>query len=232
MSLKIATAAVLINLFTMRAQAASSLDFWIPQAKTLAEREIKFDLEQKFTVDKTAGSYHRGLWGVSYGLVQWARLAVEAGVDWREPGARTTAAALSAHARLVFNNVRADGWAVAVGIEQLGFHPGENDYNLNHLVFQNILGDDWEMAFGGYSGNSRYLGTDDKGMIAGFWRIIQNGHGRAGLEWMSGNSELGYIVPGIKVEIRDGVMGQLAYGFANRRNVVKDWLLMRISILF
>lgn len=232
MSLKFAVTAILIVLLSSRAHALSSLDFWIPQAKTLAEREIKFDLEQRFTADKTAGSYHRGLWGLSYGIWQWRRLSVEAGLDWREPGARTTAAALSGHARLLFNNVQTDGWAVAVGIDQLGFHPGENDYNLNHLVFQNILGDNWEMAFGGWSGNSTFLRGDDKGMLAGFWRFIQNGHGRMGLEWMSGNSELGYIVPGIKVEIRDGVMGQLAYGFANRRNIVKDWLLMRISILF
>jgi hypothetical protein len=219
-------------LFAAKAQAYSTHDFWIPQAKTLEQGEIKFDTEQRFTVDKSAGTFSSSLWGVSGGILHWGRFKFEAGLDWREPNTTTTASALSAHARVVFNNVQEDGWAVGVGIDQLGFHPGRNDYNVNHLVFQNLLGDDWEMAFGGYAGNATFLRSDDKGMFFGFWRFIQNGHGQFGLEWMSGNSELGFIVPGIKVEIRDGVVGELAYGFANRRNIVKDWALVRIAILF
>ncbi|MEQ1878528.1 MAG: hypothetical protein ABL958_17940 [Bdellovibrionia bacterium] len=219
-------------IFPSNARALSTLDFWIPQGRTLVPGELKFDIEQRMTVDKSGGAYHRGLWGFGYGLFQWGRFTTEIGLDWREPTFTTGAAALAAHARLVFNNVVEDGWAIGVGIDQLGFHPGQNDYNVNHLVFHNLIGEEWEMAFGGFSGNSTFLAGDDKGMFVGLWTLIQSGHGRAGVEWMSGNSEFGYFVPGLKVEIREGVMGYLAYGFANRKNFVKDWLLLRVSILF
>jgi hypothetical protein len=220
-------------LLSTNAQAAATHLFWIPQALTLETNEIAFDLQNQFTADKSATTpFHRSLWGASMGLVNWGRFKFEAGLDWREPTAVSIASAISAHGRLVFNNVQEDGWAVGIGVDQFGFHAGVNDLNLNHVVFQNLLGEEWEMAFGGYAGNSTYLRGDDKGMFLGLWRRIQNDRGQAGVEWTSGNSELGYLVPGLKVEIRDGVMGYLAYGAANRRNVLKDWILMRISVLF
>lgn len=223
---------VVCFLWAVQGFALSTLDFWIPQGRTLAPGELKFSLEQRMTIDKVGGPYHRGQWGFNRGLFKLGRFSMEAGIDWREPAPTTTASALSAHGRLVFNDVVQDGWSIGIGIDQLGFHPGDNDLNVNHLVFHNLISDEWEMAFGGYTANSAFFGLDDKGMFLGLWTLIQNGHGRAGVEWMSGNNELGYFVPGLKVEIRDGVMGELAYGFANKKNAVKDWLLLRISILF
>jgi hypothetical protein len=217
-----------------KALALSTHNFWVPLAQTLEKDEVAFDLRQQFSMDKSPGgsSFHQGLWGISRGLLNVGRIRLEAGIDWREPAVVSVASALSAHGRVALNSVQEDGWSVAIGVDQFGFHAGVNDLNLNHVVFQNMLGADWEMAFGGFAGNSTFLRGDDKGMFTGLWRHIQKDHGLAGIEWMSGNSSLGYLVPGLKVEIRDGVMGYLAYGAANRRNILKDWIQMRISILF
>lgn len=217
--------------------ALSGRQWWIPQTRTLKPRQMSFDLQARAPLfkDSTTRGIYSSAWGFNFGLVDYSDFGFEAGVDWTEPSRESVNSALSLNARLSFQRVEKQGWAVAAGIDEYGLEPDYNSFQIVYALFQNRLGEEWEMLLGGYIGSGAtlgYGGREANGLLAGLWYLVQGGFGSLGAELMSGRNAFGYLVPGARIEVRDGVFVSLAYALANDRPRYKDFLQVRTSIEF
>jgi len=222
---------LLVLTLPQKAFSIPTQSYWIPQTRTLVEGEVKFDLAVLQTLDKSTSGGHRSVWGISSGIWDWNNFSAEVGLDWNEPTYDTAMHAISTHGKLAYKQIDVDIWAVAIGFDHFALREGYYDYNMYYLVFQNRIGDDWITELGGYAGNELRLRTSS-GVLVGVWKRIQDGEGDMGVEWMSGQGQLGYLMPGVRVQIRDGVEGVVSYGFAGQRDQHRDILQLRISIYF
>ncbi|MGE3975745.1 MAG: hypothetical protein AB7F59_14565 [Bdellovibrionales bacterium] len=211
--------------------AIPSQDYWIPQTRTLVKGEVKFDLGVYQTVDKSTAGGHQSIWGLSTGVWESNDFSAELGFDWNEPTYDTALHAISTHGKLAYQQVDTHGWAVAFGFDHFAMRAGYYDYNVYYLAFQNKLGSEWITEIGGFAGNEPRIRTAS-GAFVGAWKRIQEGEGSIGIEWMSGQGRLGYLTPGIRMNIRDGVEGVLSYGISGQRDQHLDLLQTRISVYF
>lgn len=213
-------------------------DFWIPQTHTLEAGVSQANLGRNATLSKDATtSQHTSMLGFSVGIWEKDIIGVEGGLEWEEPAVEMVTRGIYGHLRIRANDIEKSGWAFALGIEKLGFVSNKNDFNMIYLVLQNKFSEKWIVGVGGYNGSSRFLidenGKDDpRGAFLGVWRQIQQGRGRIGAEYQSGRNLFGYAFAGFTLELSDFVYGTLGYGFANNANLVKDWVLARVSVDF
>jgi hypothetical protein len=213
------------------AQSRPTHSYWIPQTGTLIPGEVKFDLGLLQTLDKSTSGGHRSYWGFSFGAWEWEKISTEVGFDWHEPTNDTALHAISTHGKVAYQQVEEDGWALAAGFDHFALRAGYYDYNLYYVAFQNKFGPEWTTQIGGYAGNEPRIRTSS-GVLVGVWRKIQSGEGDLGLEWMSGQGQLGYLTPGIRLAVRDGVEGVISYGLSGQRDQHLDLLQIRVSIYF
>ena len=230
-----------LPLISSPAFGLSSIDFWVPQTETLAEGAVQFDIltqssltkSSSVSLDKQFGSD----WGLSYGIYEKGPVGVEAGLDWREPTLTDALGAIYGNLRVRALKTKEDGFSVAMGIDSLGFESGTNDLNLLYLVFQAQAGTSWQIELGGYSANARLLETsnadaESKGAIFGAWHQSDSAKSKWGIEWMSGSHQLGYLFGGLKLLLQEGLYGTIAYGLANDQADMKNWVLLKLSVLF
>ena len=216
-------------------------DFLIPQTHTLDTGEWQVAVERRavFLKEETdpVGYGHQSNLGLSFGIWDYGPVAVEGGTDWLEPSAGSMGRSVFGHLRVRFNRLSEMGWSVATGIENLGFVTNKNDVNYIYVTLQNKIGELWTVGAGAYSGNSRFLvdhrgKPDAKGMFVGVWRQVQRGLGRVGLEYQTGLNQFGFMFVGTTLELAEGILGTLGYGFANDQQLVRDSALARISADF
>lgn len=227
-----------VNLLAQVSYALPTRDFWVPQARSTSKGRYKFDMNTYMSPSKGSGngSYGRSEVGVNYGVFESASGALEAGLDWAEPSTEETIAALRMHLRAVALNLEEHGFAIALGVDQLGFRTGVSDPNIVYLLFQNYLSDNWEMSVGGYVGNASLLvdengGAQNRGVMGGIWSFLDGRKAKFGFEVMTGRSFSSYIVAGFKTELKPQVTGSLSYALANNR-YFRDWLVVRLTLDF
>lgn len=211
--------------------ALATKGYWIQRTATLNYNEIKYDLQVQQGPEKGLPNQNATSMGVEGGLIEWNKFYVEAGGDWLEPTTGDILYGIVANVKFSYQNVALDGWAVSLGAENFALSPGQHDDNIIYTVFEASVGPEWTLAMGGYTGHEARLLTATGAMV-GAWYKIQSGKGDVGLEWMSGQSKLGYVVPGIRLSVRDGVEAILAYGIAGDRETYRDLFLTRITVYF
>ncbi len=227
--------------FTTPSFAMHRNDSWIPQTRTLDEGVFQVSLDRHAQVQKKKedpiGMGHESTLGTSYGIWQKDIVGVEGGLDWIEPAAEQVVQGVFAHVRIRVSDVEKDGWAVATGIERMGFVANKNDVNMMYVTMQNRFADRWFAGVGGYSGSSRFLvdhngKEDSKGVFLGIWRQIQKGRGRLNFEHQAGASFVGVSSLGMTLELADGIHGTVCYALSNNQKLVRDFMLAKISVDF
>lgn len=232
---------VMILFSSVSAWARYRNDYLIPQTRTLQKGQVQFSVDRQAVLQKKkddlAGAGHASTLGSSFGLWQSGSIAAEGGIDWSEPAVESVVNAIFGHLRFRIHDLEEDGWSFAFGVEKFGVISNKNDYNILYAMMQNRIGEDWYIGLGGYAGNSKFLvdhegKSDAQGFSAGLWRQIQQGHGRMGLEFQSGRSSLGAIALGMTLELSESVYGNVSYAIANNQNLMRDWLLARLTVDF
>ncbi len=211
--------------------AYPSKGYWIPRSQTLANGEIRYDLQVQQGPEKGKPNQNATAMGLETGILQWGKLTAEAGADWVEPTTDDVSNGITGNLKLSFQNVTEHGWAISVGAMDFAFRDGQHDNNLIYSVIEASVGPDWSVEMGGYTGQESRIRTASGAMV-GIWRKIQGGAGDFGIEWMSGQGKLGYVVPGLRVEVRDGFEAILGYAIAGNRETFRNLFLTRLMVYF
>jgi hypothetical protein len=228
---KQAMIAALFLLLTSQAMALPSKGYWIPRTHTMAFGEIKYDLQIQQGPEKGTPNQNVTQVGFLGGFVEWEKFYVEAGGDWIEPTQDDLLYGIIGNAKITYQDVNTDGWAISLGVSDFPIRPGQHDDNLIYTVAEAQITPDWKVAMGGFTGQEERIKTSS-GAIVGIWRKIQMGAGDIGVEWMSGQGKYGYIVPGIRAEVRDGFEAVLAYAIAADRDTYRNLFLTRLMVYF
>jgi hypothetical protein len=225
----LASAGLLLG--ALPAEAFSSRGYWVPRTRSLSFNEIKYDLQIQQSPEKGKPNQNATAVGVEGGIVEYDKIFVEAGVDWLEPTEDDLLYGVVGNAKVTYQKLSVDGWAVSVGAEGFAVREGQHDDDLVYTVAEAEISSDWVAAMGGYAGREARLKTSS-GVLAGLWHKLQMGYGDVGVEWMSGQGKLGYIFPGVRAQVRDGFEAVLAYGIAGDRELYRDSFLARMTVYF
>lgn len=213
------------------AHAYPSKGYWIHRTTTLAQGEIKYDLQVQQGPEKGKPNQNTTATGLENGFLDWNNLHAEGGVDWVEPTTDDIAYGIVGNIKLSYQNLFTEGLSLAVGASDFAVREGQNDNNIIYTVLEANIGETWQVAMGGFAGNERNI-RSSSGAMVGVWKRIQQGSGDVGLEWMSGQGKLGYIVPGVRVEVRDGFEAIISYAIAGNRETFRNLLLTRLTVYF
>ncbi len=227
----IRTLFAIITLFISTAHAYPTKGYWIPRAGTLAQGEIKFDMQVQQGAEKGKPNQNATVIGLENGILDWNNLHAEFGVDWVEPTTDDINHGIVGNFKASYQNLFTEGLTLAVGASDFAVRSGQNDNNIVYSVLEANIGETWIVAMGGFAGNEQLI-RSSSGAVVGVWKRIQQGTGDMGVEWMSGQGKLGYIVPGLRVEVRDGFEAIISYAIAGNRETFRNLFLARMTVYF
>ncbi len=220
------------------ASAKTLRQVWIPQAVAPAEDACRYELEELFSAGRRPADLPGQFfdYGVAYQchVSRFGAFDVEAGLDYRDSWdvqSSTLWDPLQINAQLTYGGHKEEsGWSAAVGVQGVGIHAGQNNFNMIYGLGETRAGD-WELSVGAYTGNKDVLKAPDgsaeaTGALAGVRRYI--GRGSVSAEFTSGRNRYGYLFLGANVKFSETLTGALAYGIANERSVMRDWVLVRL----
>src|SRR3954468_24146117 len=87
------------------AQAYPSKGYWINRTKTLAQGEIKYDLQVQQGPEKGKPNQNATATGLEGGFLDWNNLHAEGGVDWVEPTTDDIAYGIVGNVKLSYQNL-------------------------------------------------------------------------------------------------------------------------------
>jgi hypothetical protein len=232
---------LIVALATGRAEARSFRPFWIPAAVAPETGACRFDAESLFPMQRKAltspGQGYSYSVGSGCNVYDAGGFDVDAGFDWRESSdvqSGDFTAPIQGFFRVTYGAKAAreeeKGWSAALGMDDLGFVSGQNDFNVAYGAIQNRSGP-LELELGGFAGTDTLKTAkgekDPTGAMLAARRYI--GRGEIGLEWRSGRNRDGYTVAASRVQFDETLGVTVGYAIANDRENMRDWVLLRIS---
>jgi hypothetical protein len=230
----------LISATSSQLWARSPRILWVPVAAAGHDQDCRLQMEQHFTPEKhpgdSPGVFSESAFGFDCRFLRVKSISLDGGLDWRESGSRVTdhfGEPLQGHLRAAYGPGQdgANGWAVALGVDDLGFNSGQNNFNVISLVGQ-FAAEGWTAVLGAYSGNPNLLvkgsgEPDNDGALLGIWH--RTGWATYGIEHFSGKNHFGYSVLGGLIQLNQSTALGVGYGIANNRETMRDLVLLKMT---